>query len=399
MATRRPARSAEERLARVLELQRILAQVAREIGPALELEPVLKTVLGAMRSLVDFKGGTIQLRDERGVFIAAADPENLVSEELRASRVPVGKGLSGRVVQTGQTIYSPDLWDDERVDKDQARLNEIAHSYLAVPLIVTGEVVGALQIDSEEIDAFDSEDIALMEGLAVQVAGAIEGARRHESEVELERMKSDFIARISHELRTPLTIMGGFTDTLLLHGDRLDAEQRAEVLNRVKNSVGRLSALIEEILTVASFEAGMTQVKLEDVHLRSLLEQVRDLSIDSSRVDLTVPDDIFVVTDPVILRHILNQLVDNALKYAGDAKVTAGRGDGDGLAIVVADDGPGIPESEWSRVFQRFYRGNHTGAGMGLGLPVARDLCQRLGASLQLESPPEGGARFTIRFA
>ena len=395
MAPRRRPRSAEERLARVLELQRILAQVAREIGPALELAPVLKTVLGAMRSLVEFKGGSIQLRDERGVYIAAADPD--VSADLLASRVPIGQGLSGRVVQTGTTIYSPDLWQDDRVDKRQARLNQLAHSYLAVPLIVTGEVIGALQIDSREVDAFDDEDIALMEGLAVQVAGSIESARRHELEVELERMKSDFIARISHELRTPLTIMGGFTDTLLLHGDRLSAEQRSEVLQRVKNSVGRLSALIEEILTVASFEAGMTQVKPEDVHIRATLLQCRDLSIDAARVTIDCPDDLYVVTDPIILRHILNQLIDNALKYAGEANVEARRVDG-ATTITVIDHGPGIAPNDWGRVFQRFYRGNHTGAGMGLGLPVARDLSIRLGAELQLESPPEGGARFTIRF-
>ena len=398
MPFRRPERSAEERLGRVLELQRILAQVAKEIGPALELEPVLKTVLSAMRSLVDFKGGTIQLRDERGVRIAAADPE--VSEDVLASRVPLGKGLSGRVVQSGTTIYSPDIWEDERVDGAQRAKgsNAPTHSYLAVPLVVTGEVIGALQIDSTEVDAFDDEDVALLEGLAVQVAGAIESARRHETEVELERMKSDFIARISHELRTPLTIMGGFTDTLLLHGDRLDATQRAEVLNRVKTSVGRLSALIEEILTVASFEAGMTQVKLEDVHLRSVLEQVRDLSIDASRVRIDCPDDVYVVTDPVILRHTVNQLVDNALKYAGDAHVGAVRTDDGALQVTVADRGPGIPDEERPRVFQRFYRGNHTGAGMGLGLPVALELSHRLGATLVLDEPPGGGARFTIRF-
>jgi signal transduction histidine kinase len=396
MATHRPSRSAEERLARVLELQRTLAQVAREIGPALELDPVLKTVLSAMHSLVEFKGGTIQLRDERGVYIAAADPP--VSDELMASRVPLGKGISGRVVQTGVSIYSPDLWQDDRVDKRQAALNQMAHSYLAVPLIVTGEVIGALQIDSTDADAFDAEDIALLEGLAVQVAGAIEGARRHEMEVELERMKSDFIARISHELRTPLTIMGGFTDTLLMQGDRLDSTQRAEVLHRVKNSVTRLSALIEEILTVASFEAGMTQVKPEEVHVRSVLQHTRDLSIDASRVTMTCPDDLYLVTDPVILRHILNQLVDNALKYAGNALLEGVRSASGAVEIAVADSGPGIADTERPRIFQRFYRGNHTGAGMGLGLPVARDLSVRLGAELELESPPDGGARFTIRF-
>lgn len=396
VASRRPERTAEERLARVLGLQRVLGQVAREIGPAVDIQLVLKTVLGAMRSLVSFQGGTIQLRDETGVFVAAADPD--VSGELRRSRVPVGRGLSGWVVQTSETVYSPDIRADPRADPDRVALNPSIRSYLAVPLVVMGDVVGALQIDAPEVDAFDEEDVALLEGLAVQVAGAIEGARRHEREAELERMKSDFIARISHELRTPLTIMGGFTDTLLLHGERLDAAQRNEVLTRVKASIGRLSALIEEILTVASFEAGMTQVKLEEVHVRGLLDQVRELSLDAARVHVGCRDDLYVVTDAVILRHILNLLVDNALKYAGSATLDAER-DAAGLSIFVTDEGPGIPDEERDRVFQRFYRGNHTGAGMGLGLPIARTLGDRLGATVELEASEGGGARFTVRFA
>jgi len=402
MAPGRPPTSAEERLARVLEVQHLLQKLAREIGPARELPPVLSAVLQAMRALVEFKGGTIQLKDEGGVFVAASDPP--VSDDILRARVPLGTGLSGRVVMHGQSIYSPDIKNDDRVDPELRAKgsNRTTRSYLAVPLMVSGEVTGALQIDSTEVDAFDDEDISLLEGLAVQVAGAIESARRHEQEIELERMKSDFIARISHELRTPLTIMGGFTDTLLLHGDRLDAAQRAEVLGRVKTSVGRLSALIEEILTVASFEAGMTQVKLEEVHLRSVLDQVRMLSADESRVHVVCPDDVYVVTDPVILRHIVNQLVDNALKYAGEAEVTARRVDGTRtrptVEVLVVDHGPGIPDSERSRVFQRFYRGNHTGAGMGLGLPVALELSSRLDATLELRDTPGGGVQCTIRF-
>jgi signal transduction histidine kinase len=170
------------------------------------------------------------------------------------------------------------------------------------------------------------------------------------------------------------------------------------VLGRVKNSVNRLSSLIEEILTVASFEAGMTQVKLEDVHLLGLLDQVREMSIDERRVDIVCADDLFVVSDPVILRHILNQLVDNALKYAGDAHVSATRASTGELELAVRDHGDGIPAEERPRIFHRFYRGSHTGAGMGLGLPVSRELSLRLGAVLELEEPDDGGARFVIRF-
>lgn len=387
----------EERLARLLELQSLLARVAREIGPALELQGVLTTVLRAMRSLVEFRGGTIQLMDERGVYIAAADPE--VSQDILDSRVPVGTGISGRVISTGRTVYSPDIQHDDRVDRrlSKAGTNAPSRSYLAVPLIVLGDVTGVLQVDSNEIDAFDDDDIAVLEGLAVQVAGAIESARRREDLLEVERMKADFIARISHELRTPLTVMGGFTDTLLLHGDRIGPEQQHEVLGRIKTSVTRLSSLIEEILTVSSLDAGMSRVKPEEVELQSLLADVARHSIDETRVSVEVPDAVHLVTDPVILRHLVGQLVDNALKYGGDAVITCHQ-DVDGTVVIVRDHGPGIAEHDRVKVFERFYRGNHTGAGMGLGLPVVRQLAASLDAAVSLDDAPDGGARFTLRF-
>jgi signal transduction histidine kinase len=391
-------KSAEERLERLLDLQSLLARVSREIGPALELQSVLTTVLVAMRSLVDFRGGTIQLVDERGVYVAASDPP--VSQEILDARVPVGTGLSGRVISTGKRIYSPDIQQDDRVDPQLRRSgsNAASRSYLVVPLVVLGHVTGALQVDSNDVDAFDDDDVAVLEGLAVQVAGAIESARRREDLLEVERMKSDFIARISHELRTPLTVMGGFTDTLLMHGDRIGPEQQHEVLGRIKTSITRLASLIEEILTVSSLDAGLSQVKPEEVEIGELLRETARLSIDPSRVTVDLAGTKMLVTDPVILRHLVNQLIDNALKYGGDAEVTCIDGDDGHARIVVRDHGPGIAQHDREKVFERFYRGNHTGAGMGLGLPVVRQLCAALDATITLDDAPDGGARFTVRF-
>ncbi len=389
--------SAEERLERLLDLQTLLARVARDIGPALELDAVLKTVLEAMRSLVEFRGGTVQLVDEGGVYVAAAD--RAVSDDVLAARVPVGTGLSGRVVAEGITVYSPDIRADERVDPQLRRsgTNAPSRSYLAVPLVVLGAVIGALQVDSNEVDAFDADDAAVLEGLAIQVSGAIESARRRADLVELERMKADFIARISHELRTPLTVMGGFTDTLLRHGDRLSASETHEVLTRVKTSVSRLSALIEEILTVSSLDAGVSRVRPVEVDVAELLREVAHLSVDESRVSVEAVELATVVTDAVMIRHLVNQLVDNALKYGGDAVLSAGWDDG-APCIVVRDHGPGVPAADRDRVFERFFRGNHTGAGMGLGLPVVRQLAASLEAGVVVDDAPGGGARFTVRF-
>jgi signal transduction histidine kinase len=401
MAVRQRLASSDERLERLLELHALLAGVAREIGPAQELEPVLHVVLQAMRSLVSFRGGTICLLDDEGmVFVGAADPT--ISPEVAAARVPVGTGLSGRVIATGEPIYSPDLDLDERVDPALRRLGSNAgmRSYLAVPLICMGRVIGVLQVDSAEADAFDTEDVRVLEGLAIQVAGAIESARRHEEIMRLEQLKSDFIARVSHELRTPLTIVTGFTDTLLAHDAQFDAAQRALMLERMQTGMSRLTALVEELLTVSGYEAGVISPQPVKLRLVDLLGEVRAAVGDNAgRVEIQCADDLIVVADPRLLRHAVGLLVDNALKYAGAAELNGGRElVTDEVVIDVRDRGPGVPKFLGDRVFERFTRGDSNKPGMGLGLPLARMLAGGCGGKLERLTPPDGGALFRIRF-
>jgi K+-sensing histidine kinase KdpD len=390
----------EERLERLLALHALLAAVAREIGPAVDLDHVLRTVLGAMRSLVEFRGGTIHLLDDDGmVYVAAADPP--VSPEVRAARLPVGSGLSGRVIATGERVYSPDLDRDARVDTALRRLGSNAgmRSYLAVPLVCTGRVIGVLQVDSTELDAFSEDDEQVLSGLAVQVAGSIESARRHEEVVRLEQLKSDFIARVSHELRTPLTIVTGFTETLLAHGDNFDEGQRAAMLERIQAGMGRLTTLVEELLTVAGYEAGVISPRPVNLRLSDVLEEVRTAVGDNAdRILVQCPKDLGVVADANMLRHAVALLVDNALKYAGAAELRGEREQAtDEVVIDVRDHGPGVPAFLGDRVFDRFTRGDSNKPGMGLGLPLARMLAGGCGGRLERLTPEDGGALFRIR--
>ena len=397
---RERSRTAQDRLSSLLEFQSLLALVSRQIGPALELQPVLDIVLSAMRSVIDFKGGTICLVDDEGVYIAANDPP--VSPDVAAARVPVGTGLAGRVVATGEPIYSPDIQLDPRVDPELRTMGTNANigSYLAVPLICLGKVIGLMQVDSSDSDAFDTDDLHVLEGLATQVAGAIESARRHEEVMELERLKSDFIARVSHELRTPLTIISGFTTTLLAHGSDMGVpDQAVQMLERVSTANSRLESLIEELLTVTSFEAGMTEAHPTDVVVADLLERVRADSLQPDQVQVVAPRDLHLLVDPKLLKHALALLVDNALKYAGDATLVAGLTDDGTRYVAVADSGPGIEPDERERIFERFTRGDHTRPGMGLGLPIVRTLADALGADVIVDDNEGGGARFTLRFA
>lgn len=381
--------TAEARLARILDAQAVLARVAANLGPDLDIDEVLLAVLTAMRKIVDFKGGTVQLVDERGVYIAASDPP--ATAEMAGLRVRLGEGISGRVVTTGQPLWSGDITTDDRVSASIREIgnNQETRSYLAVPLVCLGETIGALQIDSKEVDAFDADDVTLLEGLAAQVAGVIESARRFALIMELERLKSDFISRVSHELRTPITIIDGFVMTMLDHGDRLDEAAREDMLRRCRNASARLSRLIEELITLARLETGVIQPQPAPTKVKKLFDDVALAATDPSTVRVDAPDDLVMTVDPELTRRALGFLVDNATKYGHEATVAVA----DDGAIEVRDRGPGIPDDVKESVFELFTRGRATTdiPGLGLGLPMARTLIAAMGGEMTIDDRPDGG--------
>jgi signal transduction histidine kinase len=326
-----------------------------------------------MRSLVDFRGGSVCLVEDSEIRVAAADPE--VSAEVAAARLPVGSGLVGDCVRTGAAVYSPDLDEDPRVDPELRRLGSNAgmRSYLAVPLICLGDVIGCMQVDATTVDAFDDDDLRVLEGLAAQVAGLIESARRYEQMFALERLKSDFISRASHELRTPLTISSGFVTTLVDQFERFDDAQRRLFLDKIKGANDRLWYLVDELLSVTMLEAGAAQPRPQAVQVAAVCEEVRQLSQHPEAVTVTCAAGVVVEADPLIVRQLTRLLVDNALKYAGSAEVTViVPEDADGWILEVRDRGPGIPPELRPHLFERFSRGEHESAGLGLGLFLAR---------------------------
>jgi K+-sensing histidine kinase KdpD len=386
---------AQARLGRILDAHALLAEVAAGLGPDLHLDEVLTDVLTAMRKLVDFRGGTVQLVDERGVYVAAADPP--VHPDVAAFRVRVGEGLSGRVVASGRTVRSPDIHTDERVSESARRTgsNVDIHSYLAVPLICLGETIGALQIDSHAIDAFDADDATLLGGLAAQVAGVIESARRYSFVMELERLKNDFISRVSHELRTPITIIDGFVATMLDQGDRLDEAARNDMLARCRTASARLARLIEELITLARLETGVVTAQPVLTKLRRLLDDVALASSNPDAVEIDCAPDTTAHVDPELMRRALGFVVDNALKYGQRATIRVAP---DGRTIDIRDQGPGIAPDVKASVFELFTRGRATTdvPGLGLGLPMARTLTAAMGAELVLDDDAPGGTLVRI---
>lgn len=389
------ASEADQRYARLLEVQSLLARLSREIGPAFDLDEVLQAVLRATRALVDCDGGAISLLEGDHLVMMAGVP---TEANLKGLQLRVGADLSGLLHRRGVSVLSNDICTDGRVGDKLKRVaaeRGIA-SYVGVPLTCLGEVIGVLHIWAERPGAFDADHRVLLEGLSIQVAGAIESARRYRMISQLEVLKSDFIARVSHELRTPITIVSGFVGTLLSNHDRLDSDTRRRLLERVDIATARLSGLIDQLLMLSRLEAGVLAASLELVDAPGLLEEVRRQSERPDVVEVTCPEKLRWTTDPALLVRALGFLVDNALKYAGHCAIVA-----DEQRIEVLDRGPGIPSEQRPHVFERFTRANAdtTVPGMGIGLPMARTLLAAAGADLVIEEPADGvGTRMVVRF-
>jgi two-component system phosphate regulon sensor histidine kinase PhoR len=221
-----------------------------------------------------------------------------------------------------------------------------------------------------------------------------------------DQIRRDFVANVSHELRTPLTAIRGYVEALSEGG--MGAQERQRFLGIVARHTGRMERLVMDLLRLARLDAGQEMLDVVPCDVQSLVQGVMaDLAPLSAarhqRMETSIaPDAALLDADPAKLHDALRNLVANAITYAPErttVRVDAMR-NGPRIEIVVSDEGPGIPEEDRSRIFERFYRVDKSRArdpgGTGLGLAIVRHLIELHGGTVRAENRPEGGARFTI---
>lgn len=254
--------------------------------------------------------------------------------------------------------------------------------------------VGELEVSPEDGHVFSEGDRALLDIAASQIAGALERVRLFQEVMELERLKSDFIARVSHELRTPITIIKGFLDTMLAHEDTLGAEQRHHMLERSHLASSRLSRLIEELLILSRLDAGVLTPEPVRVAVESILHDVRESATEPEQVLVHTPAAARLTTDPVLLARALGLVVDNAIKYGGTAEITAiaPLSSSSPWTFEVRDRGAGFAEDVRDTAFEMFTRSQGTTAipGLGVGLPIARTLVEVLDGVIAIDHTHAG---------
>ncbi len=221
----------------------------------------------------------------------------------------------------------------------------------------------------------------------------------------VDQVRRDFLSNVSHELRTPLASIRAMVETLEDGGldDRQDAE---EFLARIHQQVDRLTALVTELLDLSRIESGAVELRPEPIDAAGLIAEAASLMrtrAESEGVTIACREAFgpIVEGDRASLLRVVSNLLDNAIKFSPPgAEVRAeARDEGELVALSVQNDGDGIPEADLARVFERFYKGDHSRSqgGVGLGLAIVKHVVRAHGGTAEAMSEPGKGATFTVR--
>jgi signal transduction histidine kinase len=227
------------------------------------------------------------------------------------------------------------------------------------------------------------------------------------SEVAMDRAKTNFIATISHELRTPLTVLSG-TSELLLRGmiGALTDDQRAMIEGMRKHTLN-MTSLLNNVITIAGLESGSLTFDIEPIVLGGVLNDMLwsvrpQIATKGLSLAVDVPEGLpNILADAHQLRGVLQQLLDNARRYTATGAITIRAAQaGDRVRVDISDTGQGISPDLSEHLFTRFTRGsegiNSVERGIGLGLAIARQLIERQGGALWLDSTSEHGSTFSF---
>lgn len=239
-----------------------------------------------------------------------------------------------------------------------------------------------------------------------QISGAVAVASDVAELYRLERQKDEFLSIASHELKTPLTSLKGLAQ--ITHR-RLARAGSAEVphVQKMERAIGRMETLVNDLLDISRIESGKLALRLESADLKALCAQVIDEQVAATerQIIFEAPEGpVEVEVDVDRIGQVLTNLLSNALKYSPeDSPVALSLAQsGDEVVLAVRDEGAGIPPAEQSHIFERFYRSpavqvrSGSGVGLGLGLYITREIVERHGGRLWVESVADCGSTFYV---
>lgn len=405
------------------EYQKLLSRIvplAETLGRARSLVTIYRSVCGFIRMSMPCSGFFVSFFDPatslRTAAFAWGEEGEVDVSELPPIKLTENGGPNSQAVFQKRTVV---------VDRYMEAMNGGPHyilqdngknpiSAVAVPMTVMNRVIGTIEVQAYEPNAFGREQTIALEMTANLAAVAIENVRLIETEASARaeaeaanRAKDEFLSVLSHELRTPLNAMLGWVR--MLRSGVLDKENAGKAYEVIERNTRLQSSLIEDLLDVSRIISGKMRIETELADLVTLVKTVSE-TIDPLAVAKGVtykyasePEVIFLNADGVRIQQVISNLLQNAIKFTpeGGHVSLSIQLDGDNAVMTVADTGVGIDEEFLPHIFDRFSQADASTrrnyAGLGLGLTIVRTIVEMHGGEIAVKS--EGvnkGSVFTV---
>lgn len=399
----RSVRRSEDQLA-------ALYLASQSVTSTLELQQVLDGLMRETVEVMGASGASIGLLDKAGTHIEPAASYGLSERYLAKGPLALIPGyIQTDVMTTGEPTFIHVDEDRERLQYPDVVRAEGIHTILYVRLPGKTHPLGLMRAYSNRPHAFSQEDARFLATIAAQGASAIENALAFKALRQLDEEKSRFLRVVTHELRSPVkgaqaavkVILDGYTG-------ELGAKQR-DFVTRIGRRLTALQLLVDDLLELAAGRSGLEVEEPRPLSIVQALEhvvsQVEPQSVEK-RQQLVLRcdegcEELRVLGTSTGLARILTNLVGNAVKYTpegGRITITTRCLDRQ-VAVEVQDTGIGIPEESLSRLFTEFYRAPNAKeyeTGTGLGLVIVKDMVDRLGGTLSVQSQEGQGSTFTV---
>jgi PAS domain S-box-containing protein len=354
----------------------------------------------------------------RRLAVAHIDPAKVeLAHELSRRMPPDPNAATGvwAVIRSGKPELVPEITDamlaeGVRDPELLAIFRELGlKSYMAVPLVARGKVLGAVTFISAETGRrYGPADLAVAEDLAHRAAVALENARLYNEVREADRRKDEFLATLAHELRNPLAPIRNGLEVLKSPG--ADAVTAAAVRAVMERQLQHLVRLVDDLLDVSRVMRGKVELRKARVDLADVVARAVETArpaLDARRHDFAVEgpgEPLILDADPVRLAQVIGNLLTNAAKYTdpgGRVRLSVRR-EGGAAVLRVRDDGIGIPPEILPQVFELFVQADHATTraqgGLGIGLTLVKSLVEMHGGSVAAHSDGPGkGSEFTVR--
>lgn len=403
-------RKNQEELKKYSERLEILNKIGKTISEKLDVKDILQKVIDATTQLTGASFGAFfyKTTNNSGEDLTLYNLSGASKSIFETMAMPRQTELLHHAFHGDGPLRLEDVTEDNRYGQNFPHYGMPdghlpVRSYLSMPVISSsGKAIGGLLFGHPDRGVFKKEHEDLLIGIASQAAIAIDNSELFEEVTALNAKKDEFIALASHELKTPLTSIKGYLQ--ILSRNIYDRELSGMFVEKAIKQAERLTILVTDLLNVSKIEAGKLELEIDVFDLRKLvIESIENFAytIRSHKItfkDMKVPA--LVKADRQRIEQVMLNILSNAVKYSpkADEVVVEIEQGNEMVAVKIKDFGVGLSEINKKKIFDRFYRaeGIANVSGLGLGLFLVKEVIERHGGQITVESELDKGSEFVF---